>query len=794
MTRPSLLLASLAVSALLGVTGAAHAAEPPTAGSSAADADSAATLSEVVVTAQRREQQLQKVPISISVASGEVISNQALTNLQSVSDRLSSVHISPSSAADVLSIRGIASGNNPGFEQSVATFVDGIYRSRSRGIRSVLFDVDRVEVLKGPQITFFGNNAIAGAFNVTTRKPGRDFSYDASALYAGPDGERILSAAVTLPASDTLSFRFAGQYSGMDGYVDNARLDRDAPNLRDWIGRASMAWTPSDSFRSDLRVDVVRMRDTGTYAAEIQGCPAAAEYGFNPAGTSTCARALRAAGGPVDNTLNDRASGPETLFNYDMVEAAFTNRLSVGAFSLVSTTGYFDHDLELEEDVNPFDISAAEQTATPVNSPTLGSFSGPENYHSFSEELRLESPTGGFLEYTLGAYYSHGSLDGERDVGYFTADFAGRTGGLVAAGTPISSIEPSSQTDSTRSVFAAATLNFTGALRLNLGLRYSDVKKEAHRVDFVGTSGPFISSTFVPFAPNVQAVLFPLLGLNPTDNPSPTRSDSKLMPSASLQYDLTPDLSTYASYANGFKAGGYGFTATPNPFEPERVNAYEVGIRGTLAHRLYFTLSAFLARYDDLQVSAPQILPNGTVAIRINNAAQAESKGLEAGLNWKVLERLTLTSELGYLNSTYVDFPSAPCTVRQSQLTPVNCVQNLSGRTREYAPRWSGSAGASFELPVGEREVRIDPSVYFSSSFNMQGTLDPLTVQDGYAKVDLRVGYGPLDHSWEVALIGKNLADKTTATFIQTVGTSPGTTYALADRGRSVGVQFRVQH
>jgi outer membrane receptor protein involved in Fe transport len=176
---------------------------------------------EVVVTAQRREQRLQDVPVAVSVVSGESLERGNLRTLEDIGTRLPNVKITSGPLVDQINIRGVGSGQNAGFEQSGATFVDGIYRSRSRSTHAALFDVERVEVLKGPQTTFFGANAIAGAINITTRVPDNTFAANGSALYSPSDDEYNVEGGVTLPMSDTFSVRVAARLSGLNGYIDN---------------------------------------------------------------------------------------------------------------------------------------------------------------------------------------------------------------------------------------------------------------------------------------------------------------------------------------------------------------------------------------------------------------------------------------------------------------------------------------------------------------------------------------------------------------------------------------------
>ncbi|SCW94420.1 TonB-dependent Receptor Plug Domain [Sphingobium faniae] len=197
---------------------------------------------DIVVTAQGRSQQLRDVPVSVSVTSGDSLAQNNIVSLQELSTRLPNIRVSAGPASNILTIRGVGSGLNMGFEQSVGTFVDGVYRGRSRSTAAALFDLDRVEVLRGPQSTFFGNNVIAGALNIASRKPSRNFGANATALYSPSDGEYSIEAGVDLPASDALSVRLAGKILGMDGYVKNIARPHYGPRNRDGLARASLRW------------------------------------------------------------------------------------------------------------------------------------------------------------------------------------------------------------------------------------------------------------------------------------------------------------------------------------------------------------------------------------------------------------------------------------------------------------------------------------------------------------------------------------------------------------------------
>lgn len=738
---------------------------------------------EIVVTAQGREQRLQDVPISVAAASGTFLQKSNITTLEQLSTQMSGVKIAQAPASDQLHIRGTGSGLNSGFEQSVATFVDGVYRGRARSSRAALFDVERVEVLKGPQTTFFGNNAIAGAFNITTRKSGADFRYNATALYSPSDGEYNLEAGVDLPVSDALSVRLAGRASGMDGYVRNTKFRRDEPHLRDAIGRVNVVWKPSVSFTSNLRVDVIRNRDRGTYAIELLNCPVPAAYG-SPRGQ--CAAYLAASGGSVDDKLDYRTSIGDSFFHYDATEVSFNNDINISGATLSSKSSYFHHDVFNFSNLIPVPVNGifGTTTAFPI--------SAPERLTQYTQEVRLTSQAGKKLEYIIGAYYLHGNLLTRSDAGYFFAPFGNIAGNGFPLNTPVTTISFTRQQERSMSLFGSATFNFSDYFRLSGGIRYSRVRKTGNRQQQAGSSsgGPDFKN-FVPALPAAQRAVLALLGTTTANYADRKRTDDAFLPSATLQYDVAPDVMIYGSYSKGFKAGGFsGFTA--DTFKPEKVDAYELGLKSRLFDRaLTFNLALFMSNYSNLQ-EASQVLTNGgaSTAAIVGNSAKSRSKGMELGAILRLSDAVSFRGDVAYLDARYTDFRNASCTVLAA-LTP-NCIQNLSGRRRAYAPEWSGSVGMTITAPIRNAELRLEPTVGFSSSY-LQQNFDPLYTQPRYAKFDLRIGIGDRASGWELAVLAKNLTDKATASFRNNVPSSPGAVLALPDRPRSVAIQFSIQ-
>lgn len=744
-------------------------------------------VGEIIVTAQGRQQRLRDVPISASVATGEAIQKSNLNDLQALAAAIPTVRIAPGPGADNINIRGVGSGVNAGFEQSVSTFVDGAYRGRGRAVRAALFDLERVEILKGPQTTFFGNNAIAGAFNIVTRKPARTFEYNASALYSPSDGEYALEAGVSAPLSETFAVRLAGKFSGMDGYTLNAVNDEWGPHMRGFIGRASIRWEPSVAWEIDARIDYGRNRDREQAQYQVLNCPPPAIYG---APRGVCARALRAHGGDIEDELDYNASVIPSSYDYDFVEAALTNRWALGDMQLSSISTYFQHDFAQINTVLPLDIPGVGGT------PFLNSLLNTDVAESYSQELRLESPAGQTVDWMVGAYYARQEFVAQLLSGSYFAPFGLRGAPFYNAATPTANLTELDETAQTRSVFASATIRLMDTLRLNLGARYSSVRKHDERDVVSGTAFPIATfDTFSPAPEQVQVQIAARSGadLGPFDNPR--RTDNEFMPSASIQYDLTPDMMAYASYTKGFKAGGYALNSIKNEFDPETVNAYEIGLKGNLFDQsLNFALAVYRSDYQNLQESTADFRLDGTVIFLVKNVAASRSQGVDFSAALRAADWLSLRSEVGYLDAVYTSFPNAACTAFQQLTEPAPCLQDLSGKRKAFAPEFTGSFGATVEIPAGPVEVRLDPTLYFTSSYYGQATADPELLQEGYAKFDMRIGVGPDDRRWEVALIGKNLTDEVTASYRNSLPTSPGSTFALVERPRSVAVQVSIRN
>lgn len=763
--------------------GQADAASPEQTSSSAEGGD-------IIVTAQRREQRLQDVPVAVSVTTGAQISNLGIRDLQDLATRLPAVKISSQVVSSTINIRGVGSGQNVGFEQSVGTFVDGVYRGRSRSSQAGLFDVERVEVLKGPQSIFFGNNTIAGALNITTRKPGDHFGYNARTSYAPSDDEYLLEAGVDLPVTPTLAVRLAGRASGMNGYIANQFTGSTDPHLRDLIGRVALRWTPTTNFESNFRFDRLHNRDTGTFSPDIRNCPPTAAYGV---ARGACAAYLALKGGVIDNQVDFRSDVGPSGFRLDLSEGVWTNRLDLGPVSLNSITSYYDQHSATYNQSQPLAVPGV------GTAPSRAPFQELEHDTAFSQELRLESNSAGPVQYVAGLYYAKAHVVADDYTGVFAVPSVGAAGAPVtSAATPVVLYRNFNQHETDRSAFGQLTVTIAPPLKLAVGVRYTNVNKRAFRDEFAGTTtAPIPGPDFTQFDPATQLKVMAAGGVSKANYAQPNRDYNKFMPSANLQLKLTPTINTYASYSKGFKAGGYAVTGNPFQFDSESANAFEIGSKGSLLNRrLFFALDGFYTKYNNLQEAIATFNSSGQVVASVGNAAQSTSKGIELSLSYQHSSYVSVGFEGSYLVSRYNSYPNGQCTALQLLLAPGGrCVQDLSGRTRPFAPRFSGAFNASLGAPVGDDlAVRFEPSLYVTAGYYTDPTIDQLAYQPHYAVADLRISFGRQDRHWELALIGKNLNQSKVSDATRPFGGSPGTQIVVLNRARSVAISLSIRN
>lgn len=769
-------------------------------------------LEEVVVTAQKREQSLQDVPIAVAAMSGEKVNDNGIVNLEELTLYIPNVTISSGAASPNLFIRGVGSGTNAGFEQSVGMYIDGIYSGRAQ-LASVplTLDLARVEVLKGPQGILFGKNTIGGAINITTARPDHEFEAYVEALYAPEDGEQLYTGVINGSLSDTLAARVAVRYEGMDGWWDNETLNEEGPDKDNLYMRASLLWDAGDT------VEVLAKYEHGDF--DVANKPAVIYQSDQPSnflGESPFPLLSDRDKGAFDLSATDKTETDvfAVTVNWDMEYATFT-----------SVTGYATYDTERDLD--------SDYSATAALHRGLK-----EEYEQFSQELRLVSPGGETLDWIVGAYYQQSELDiGRSNTALDFAllgDLSVSSLVLLDGATPPSIFD---QESDSWAVFAQGTWNVADTVRIGLGLRYNEEQKDLDKITanqgLIGarasTSGP-AANIIVQARPRDSA----LIGdLRSHSFPGLSREEDAVTWSSNIQWDATDESMLYASVSTGFKGGGFdeayssagptvrtggiadgvpdggiintGIDSTILEYDEETVIAYELGAKMTLADgAATLNVAVFRMEYEDLQVSSLV----GDV-FQVGNAGKAISQGFEVDGRWLLAEGFTLGGSLAYLDATYDSFLGATCTVPQAN-DPVNnpgCLhddgsniapgesggQDLSGETLLFAPEWSYNINAEWIIPLtGSMELRTNADVNYSDESYSALDLDPNTKHDSNVRVNARIALASLNDTWSVALIGKNLTDEETRVWNNDVPVTNSNSYfGVPERPRSFAIQAR---
>ncbi len=754
-------LAALFVATALSAPGIAFAQDT-------AAAEDNGGLEEIIVTAQKRAEGLSDVPISISAVSGKQIENYGQTNLEQISSAVPNLKITQTAIANRIAIRGIASGDNKGFEQSVAMFVDGVYYGRDQLSRLPLIDMERVEVLRGPQPTLFGKNAIAGAVNITTRSPTDEFEGSLSGLYEFNHKEFQLNGVLSGPLADGVEARVVGYYRSMDGYFYNTKLDRNEPNVDEKYVRGKVEFDQGGPLAVELKLEYAdfeakgQPRDVfgavGNYNTVFQG----------PFFVDTTPDYVRA-----DNGYQSRNKVFGATLNAD---------LELGDHTLTSISSLLDYKTREIVDVDFSGISFLDGTNLR------------EDYRQFSQELRLASPGGETFDYIGGVYYQNAKLD-VQDFTLFNPTF-------LALGPPFNALGDTrndrdySQTSDLISVFAQGQLSLSDRFRITAGARFNHEKKKGSRTLAI-VQGPLSTA---PAA--VVAAVFRALNIE-AHSVSGKLSEDSFNPMVNVQFDATDDLMLYASYARGTKAGGFdirsnslpGSTTVAKPgafeFQDESADNFEAGLKYK-GRDFAFNISAYRTRYKDLQVN----IFDGTLNFNVRNAAAARTQGIEADFRAALTEGLTLSGAIAYLDFEFTNFTDGQCFYLQ---TPgANGFCDYTGKRNALTPKWSGNLNVDYSTPVTSgMKVAFNFNVDFSSAYIAAANLDPRTRQDSYAKLGARLALAEIDNRWEIALIGRNLTNQR---ILQTASSMPlattitrnaGNAYnGIVDRPRTIAVQL----
>lgn len=736
--------------------------------------DARYTLDTVRVTAEKREESIMDVPLTVQAVDGAAIAESGIANLEGMKDLVPGLHVGTAGLSEQLFIRGIGSGSNQGFEQSTGIYLDGVYFTIARLSRLSFLDTERVEVLKGPQSTLFGKGTIAGAVNIISARPQDTFGGGMTVNYnLDESAYRSVEGYITGPVAEGISFRLAAKSASQDGFFYNTNKDRRDPTSDDFSIRGSLLADIGENLEVLLTAQTTRANSTGR-SQQIAFIDDPTDPRFPR--LQAFIDLVLAADPDADFSVDDRrTSGGVGLYDdetgHDEAQAyTLQATYDFGSVALKSVTGYIDANW----------LESIDADGTPLSSVTsvLG-----QDIEQFSQEFRLESDAAGPLEYIAGVYYENSVIrtpdDAHSDLRFvdFGLPFDGKTCGT------------SKWTDNTLGVFGQGTYAISDRLSFTAGARYQESHKRFSKNHIIADPGDICAQTTDP----VQLARMGALGRTPFTVQS-ERDDDSFSPSLTVQFDVTDNSMIYASYRTGFKSGGFdvgqsSLNLATLQFDSEDADSFEVGLKSSVMEgRGQVSVSAFHNTFKDLQVSAF----NGTT-FTVGNAAEAVSKGVELESRFLVTPAVTLGANLLYLDGKYDSFPGAACYKGQTAATGcVGGAQDLGGVRLQYAPEWSGSLDIDWRDQVwANYEGFVQGALTFATEQFLSPDANPVMQQDGYSKLNLRIGIAPVDQNWELSLVGRNLTDEMTGNFGYNIPLVDGAYVEGVDPGRTVAIQVR---
>ena len=682
---------------LAGVSAAVLTALPAVAQEAPQATEQASTLEEVVVTARRREERLQDVPVAVTALSSESLENLQASDIGALQGAVPNLTLHEGDAANaVVYLRGVGQVDSLAFaDPGVGVYVDDVYLGRAQGAFLSVYDVDRIEVLRGPQGTLYGRNTIGGAVKFVSTPLRADWGGRAEAS-VGDYGlvETRISAGGALNEDATLLGKAAVSLSRRDGYSDNAFTGMDDGDKDQVAGRVSLEYRPTDDLSVRLNVDASRDRpDTSRTPAR-----ATAVLGLYP---DTMADPFK-----VDADFND-------LNTLDTFGAALTADWAVSdlwSFKSVTAWRSMDYASHLDLDATPLAV--------------FGVYVD-EDQHQFSQEFQL-TYAGERLDAVAGVFYFD-----ESDLTY---------SGLLG---PVISLVTGSINDQHNRSWAAygqATYDLSQRLSLTAGLRYTSEDK-----DFIRTQTFYGPVTQVPDRNDP--------GLLVTDIDTSASWDS-WSPKLGLDYAVSDDVMAYVSVSRGFKSGGFDGRANDAsgaaPYDPETLWAYEAGVKSTLMdRRLTANMAVFRNDYTDLQLSSFSADGGGGFIALFTNAGAATIQGAELELTARPVPELTLNATVGYLDARYDEYIGPGGVDISDQRHLVN------------APEWSARLGGVYVADLGVNgSLSLGADASYRSKVYPTVSSSEVLAQDGYTLVDAFLRWSDRDDHLFVQLGGQNLTDE----------------------------------
>ncbi len=715
-----------------------------------------AQLEEVIVTAQKREQSLQDVPMAVTAIGGQILENNEINSISDLSKLVPSLKFTPGDnpTNNSIRVRGVGTDvYSSAVEPNVSVVLDNVPLARTSLANFDFADVERVEVLRGPQGTLFGKNASAGLIHIITRDPHSEF--EARARYSYDNADDFDSAmwkfqaSLSGPLTETLGARLTVFKKDTEGHIYDFGTDEQIPKNESHGARLKLKWDVNDVLALSLIGEYSEM-DGESYPMVQRSANPGLERSNDPINASEDNRQART----VNGTVSKSDSKAITL----LVD------WEVAGHSLASVTGLRKADL-----LN--DNSAAALDGANANLEFNG---GPRTIETFTQELRLSSLDSDILEYTVGVLWFDNELENtfDRRVSDIPANYAVNfyTEDPVVIPMNIGSINQEAGfwnkiNTQNLGIFGQAAWHLSHRWHTTMGLRYIDETLEAAYTNYQRLEE---SATGLPLSAADSSVSVPYAKV----------SDSAITGTVSLQYDLGDSSMLYATYSRGYRGRAFDVTSSSdadtfaNPVEAETADSYEIGVKTRLFDdRLELNVTAFQTFFKNFQAQIVDMSEGGfTTELRLDNAGELETRGVEVDFKANPIEPVFIFGSLLYNDAEFNDFVTQCFTGQgphedgaiDSDGDGACDANDVEGGKLPNAPRWSGSITARYDWTLGEsgRTLYGQLTGRYQSEVQFQSDQHPLTVQDAYDVWDLRVGFIGVGGRLEVSGYVKNLFEQ----------------------------------
>jgi len=680
----------------------------------------AAELEEVIVTAQKRSESLQDVAIAVTAFTSSDIKNLGANSVHALQASTPGLVYNTTGAAAQPFLRGVGTRlAQNGLELSIATYIDDRYLARPSSTLFQLADIERIEVLKGPQGTLYGRNSTGGAIRVVTKEVGDEFEGTMKASYGNYDSYTV-SGSVNIPVTEDFGMRLTGLSLGRDGYATNV----NPAGRKEWDDldyqalRGKFRWDVSSNVTAKLTLEYWQRDDlSGVENVNISSFPVS----NNGALGVTLPQATRV--GDLASAIDDTNDGSE-------FSGQFRLDVAFDGFDFSSITAWSDFDLFWLGDADGGSVRHLDAFVI-------------EDSSGFTQEVQFVSNNDSKFSWIVGANYFLDDADYELYID------------LTDVGFPFASQSDQNAESTAWAVFAQVGYDITDSTKITVGGRYTEDTKE---ITARASSLPFIA--------------IPAFGATvPLDLKD---SWSEFTPMAILEHNFNDDVMAYAKYSRGFKSGGFNYPVVTNKpinesaLNPEILDMYEIGMKGEfLNSTLRLNASLFYYDYTDLQVTRGPDGGGAGAAVTTENAANAEIFGLDLDMTWLASDSLSIMAGLSILDTEYKDYSATGKIPNFAGSGAAGAVIDFafdaSGESLIRAPDWSGFISAEYVIQMQGASIPVYLNYAYKDDYNFDFVLDPRMgglTQDSYGILTARVAYEPDHGKWSVGFFGSNLTDE----------------------------------